>query len=299
VNRHLRWVGVAALLVAMGAPAVDAAPRGTRYLDEVFDELTLTPDLQYGRAVNSRGEWEDLLLNVIEPAGDEAPWRGAVVWVHGGYFKRGDRYDYEDIWRSYARAGYVVFSIDYRLRPELPEGLTLELLLGRIDEYLDTITDAQHDAQAAIRWVRLHAAEYRIDPERIAVAGHSAGGLTANAVAFNDDDPGTSGSPGPSSKVAAAVSSAGAGLPVKHLHINTGDAPIVYIHGLMDTVVPYIGAALPCAVTLAFLNVCEQVLDPDQDHGSFGQANALEFLYRWMINKPDFRPLPTKLTLVP
>jgi dienelactone hydrolase len=297
VNRHLRWVGLAVLLVAMGIPAVQAGP-GTRYVDEVFDELTLTADLQYGRAVNSRGEWEDLLLNVVEPAGDEAPWRAAVVWVHGGYFKRGDRYDYQDTYEGFARAGYVVFSINYRLRPELPEGLTIELLLGRIDEYLDAITDAQHDAQAAVRWVRAHAEQYRIDPDRIAVAGHSAGGLTANAVAFNDEDPGNSGNPGWSSKVTAAVSMAGAGLPVKHLLIDTGDSPILYVHGLLDTVVPYVGAALPCAATLAYLNVCEQVIDPDQDHGNFGVANAREFLYRWMIDRPDFR-LPTRLTLVP
>jgi poly(3-hydroxybutyrate) depolymerase len=74
----------------------------------------------------------------------------------------------------------VTTSIDYRLRS------------GNLGQ---AITDAQHDAQAAVRWLRRHADQYRIDPERIAIGGTSAGAITALYVGNHAEDPGTSGNP--------------------------------------------------------------------------------------------------------
>lgn len=283
-------------------PQADA--QGTRYLDLVYDEREIEridDDTVYGQAVNSSGEWQDLLLDVYQPIGDGAPWRPAIVWVHGGYFKRGDkRTSYQDTIQEWARSGYVVFSIAYRLRPELPEGLTPELFLDqRLDEYIDAITDAQHDAQAAIRWVRANADAYRVDPERVAIVGHSAGGLTATAVAFNSDDPGSSNALGTSSKPNAAVAMAGGGLPVRQVRIDPGDAPILFVHGAADPVVPFAPAVLPpCTMTVVMTNVCELVVDPDQDHGTFGHAEVREFLYRWIVDRPGLRE-PARVTVVP
>ena len=224
-------VGLLAGLLGVGAiPTADA--EGVRYLDEVFSDITTTKDVVYGQAVNYLGEMETLTLDVHEPAGDTAAWRAAVVWIHGGYFRRGTKEDYRQMWEQFARAGYVTVSINYRLNPTTPEDILDTVLQGRIDEYIDTVRDAQHDAQAAIRWVRANAQSLRVDPERIAVVGHSAGGLTTNMVAFNDHDPGTSGNPGYSSRVAAAVAMAGGSLPIKMVNIDPGEPPFLVVHGV-------------------------------------------------------------------
>jgi dienelactone hydrolase len=286
---------VAAGSLALGAPSARA--EGVRYRDEVFSEIATTKDVVYGEAVDHTGATQVLTLDVHQPAGDTATKRAAVVWVHGGYFKRGTKQDYQGVWQQFARAGYVTVSIDYRLNPTIPESVADVVAQGRIDEYIDTVRDAQHDAQAAIRWVRAHAAELRVDPELVAVVGHSAGGLTANMVAFNDEDPGTSGNPGFSSRPAAAVAMAGGSLPIKMTDIDPGEPPFLVVHGLLDTVVPYVAAPPSCLATIALLNVCEQVLDPDQDHGTFGLPEIRDFLYRWLIARPGTQ-VPTRLTVV-
>jgi hypothetical protein len=116
-------------------------------------------------------------------------------------------------------------------------------------------------------------------------------------VAFNDHDPGSSGNPGHSSRVAAAVSSAGGSLPAKMTRVDMLEPPLLVSHGLADDVVPYPAELPSCALTIAMGNVCEQVLDPDAKHAQFGFDLWREFLYRRMIQKPVLS-LPTSVTLV-
>ncbi|MGA5170412.1 MULTISPECIES: alpha/beta hydrolase [Streptomyces] len=93
--------------------------------------------------------------------------RGAVVWLHGGGFVMGDL-DTEHPWagRIADASGAVVVSVAYRLAPENRYPAALE------------------DAWAALIWTVEHAAELGVDPERIAVGGHSAGGGLAAALAL-------------------------------------------------------------------------------------------------------------------
>ncbi|OLF12522.1 alpha/beta hydrolase [Actinophytocola xanthii] len=97
--------------------------------------------------------------------------RGAVVWMHGGGFVMGDL-DTEHPWaaRLAENSGAVVISVGYRLAPENPFPAALD------------------DAYAVLTWVAEHAAELGVDPERIAVGGHSAGGGIAAAVALRARD---------------------------------------------------------------------------------------------------------------
>jgi dienelactone hydrolase len=293
---------VAALATALGAigpvPAADAA--GVRYLDEVFDGYTITPDLVYGQSVNYQGVLQQHELDVLQPADDPAPTqRAAVVWVHGGFFKRGskDVVWYQEAREQFVKAGYVVFSINYRLNESLPEGLLPTIQTLRLEEYIKEAKDAAHDAQAAVRWVRANAALYGVDPDKIAVAGHSAGGIISQMVAWNESDPGTSGTPDQSSRVAAAVSSAGGTLPVVLADVGVGEPPVLLSHGLVDDVVPYPADVPACVLTVVLGNVCEQQLDPDQAHPQFGYAGWREFLYRRMINPPAL-DLPLQVHLV-
>ena len=298
--RLLVLAGLAASALALATPHAADAAAGVRYRDEVFARTAVTMrDVPYGSAINYKGQKEVLRLDVHEPVGDRAPWRAAVVWIHGGYFTRGDKAEpyYSNIVESFTHAGFVTVSINYRLDPTVPETLDQVVLTGQLDAFIDRARNAQHDAQAAIRWVRAHADELRVDPDKVGVVGHSAGGLTTTMVAFNDEDPGSSGNPGWSSRPTAAVSMAGGGLPLKTVDIDPGEPPFQVVHGLADTVVPAVAFPGPCAATIAMLNVCEMVLDPDQDHGTFGLPQIRDFLYRYVATRPTLR-IPVAVTPV-
>ncbi|MCG6498787.1 alpha/beta hydrolase [Kitasatospora sp. A2-31] len=97
--------------------------------------------------------------------------QGAVVWLHGGSWAMGDL-NTEHPWaaRLAAAAGVAMISVGYRLAPEHP------------------FPAAFDDAYAALAWTAEHAAELGIDPERIAVGGHSAGGTLAAGLALRARD---------------------------------------------------------------------------------------------------------------
>jgi acetyl esterase len=97
--------------------------------------------------------------------------QGAIVWLHGGGRVTGDL-NTEHPWatRIADGSGAVVISVDYRLSPE-----------HRFPAALD-------DAYAVLTWTAEHAAELGIEPERIAVGGHSAGANLAAAVALRARD---------------------------------------------------------------------------------------------------------------
>ena len=308
MRRGRRMGLVAAVAVAASAvagvlgPVPAAGAEGVRYLDEVFPEVeTVASDIVYGQSPNHLGEVEQHELDVIEPVGDTATGRAAVVWVHGGFFIRGSKTDawYREAREQYARAGYVVFSINYRLNPTLPEGLQGVIQSLRLEEYIQEAKDAAEDAQAAVRWVRAHAADWGVDPNRIAISGHSAGGIISQMVGFNSEHPGDSGTPGVSSRPDAVVSSAGGNLPLVLSDVDPGEPPMLLSHGLMDDIVPYPAELPACVVSILLGNVCEQVLDPDQEHGQFGYDRWREFLYDRMIAPPaPILRLPFKIQVV-
>jgi acetyl esterase/lipase len=97
--------------------------------------------------------------------------QGAIVWMHGGGFVMGDL-DTEHPWaaRIAAAAEAVVVSVGYRVAPE------------------DRFPAALDDAYAVLVWTAEHAHELGVDPGRIAVGGHSAGGGLAAAVALRARD---------------------------------------------------------------------------------------------------------------
>lgn len=237
VRAGLRLAFVVAAVVALGAACTpkDQVPPGAaplRYRDLVFGTVTTTKNVTYGSAVDQQGNRVTLKLDLYRPSGDNVTARPAIVWVHGGSFKSGDKTATEivDEATTFAKKGYVTASINYRLSTN---GCTSTASLLSC---LRAISDAMHDAQAAVRYLRATAATYGVDASRIAIGGSSAGAVTALNVGFNPDDPGTSGNPGFSSAVGAAVSLSGA----KVLGTaNTGDAPCLLFHGTADFTTPY------------------------------------------------------------
>lgn len=118
--------------------------------------------------VYSRAGGEALALNLARPLEGAGPFP-TVVCIHGGGFSGGRREDYDELCRKFARRGYAAVTIDYRLSPK-----------HRWPAHIQ-------DCKAAIRWLRAHAAEYGIDPERIGAMGSSAGGHLAQFLAVTND----------------------------------------------------------------------------------------------------------------
>jgi carboxylesterase type B len=227
-------VAVAVVTASCGFHTIPPPGDGPlRYRDAVFDAVTVTGNVSYGSAVDQQGATVDLKLDVYEPDGDAVAERPAIVWVHGGGFSGGDRTSGEIVFEAteMAKKGYVGVSIEYRLY-----GPGCSASGGEVGGCVQAMADAQHDAQAAVRFLRKEAARYRIDPTRIAIAGTSAGAITALHVGANADDPGDSGNPGYSSAVSAAVSLSGAKLLGSE---SEGDAAVLMFHGTDDPQVPY------------------------------------------------------------
>jgi acetyl esterase/lipase len=97
--------------------------------------------------------------------------RPAILAIHGGAWKGGDKAWGEQFAEELCPFGYVVFSINYRLSDE-PNG---------------TWPAQIEDVQKALKYIRANAGEFRIDPTRIASLGMSAGGHLATMVALRDD----------------------------------------------------------------------------------------------------------------
>ena len=224
-----------------------------RYRDQVFSGVTATTDITYGSAPGADGNPVALKLDLYQPTGDTAAKRPALVWVHGGGFTMGDKSSGRARATFFARLGYVAVSINYRLLS--PDGCGGNPNPTPVCQ--NAALEAQHDAQAAVRWLRANAATYRIDTSRIAMAGASAGAVTSVLAATHSEDPGTSGNPGFASDIRAAVSVSG-GMPTNEL-IDAGDAPTLFIHGTEDRVVPFAWALQNAAAmyNLGILTVLE------------------------------------------
>jgi acetyl esterase/lipase len=105
--------------------------------------------------VFGKGGTTELRLDMARPLG-EGPFP-AIICLHGGGWVGGERQQMKNTIEAMARRGYVAISPDYRLAPR------------------DRFPAQVEDGKAAVRWVRAHAEEYRIKPQRIGVFGFSAG----------------------------------------------------------------------------------------------------------------------------
>jgi acetyl esterase len=109
----------------------------------------------------------DVAVRIYRPH----PTQGAIIWLHGGGFVMGDlNTEHPAATRLADGAGTVVISVGYRRAPE------------------HRFPAALNDAYTVLTWTADHAAELGIDPERIAVGGHSAGAGLAAAVMLRARD---------------------------------------------------------------------------------------------------------------
>jgi acetyl esterase/lipase len=147
------------------------------------------PDVVYAIA-----DGQKLRLDVYEPRRHASPVPG-IVLIHGGGFTDFDRSIMDSDASAMAHAGFVAFSIDYRL------------LKPNHHPALNGWPTQLQDCQTAVRWIRQHAVQYQVDPDKIGSYGHSSGGQLAALLGLTDStDPST---PTISSKVQAVVDLSG------------------------------------------------------------------------------------------
>jgi acetyl esterase/lipase len=146
-------------------------------------KFTVVSDVQY-----CTGRGKPLLMDIFVPRQPTRALTPAILWLHGGGWERGDKNGNSGA-LLLADAGFMTASIFYRLSGDDPFPADIE------------------DCKCAIRYLRANATKYGIDPNRIGVAGASAGGHLAELVATADEKAGLEGSggwPNVSSRVQAA-----------------------------------------------------------------------------------------------
>jgi acetyl esterase/lipase len=228
----------------------------------------------------------DLYLPAEAPAGRGFP---AVVHFHGGGWRTGERSSLGPAVdglglspiEQLVNAGFIVASADYRLSTAAT--FPAQLL----------------DAKAAVRWLRAHAAEYNVDPERIFAWGDSAGGhlaslvgLTAGAKEFHAvaavaawypptdlnrmggqarpdaiaraDDPGSREALLIGAQPADAPDKAAAASPITYVH--AAAPPFLLVHGTADRFVPAAQSATFAAALEGAGAAVELLLIEDADH---------------------------------
>lgn len=222
------------------------------------DAVVFDRDIVYVTRVDPAGN-TDLKLNLARPAGDGKS-RPCIVAIHGGGWRAGRREQLDTLVQGLAKEGYVAATVSYRFCPAHRFPAQVE------------------DCAAAVRFLRAHADEYGIDPDRIGAIGFSAGAHLSMMLGVLDapDGMGICGEdPKDSGKVAAVVAFFGPALlsaldipdqsrglvadlvgpeadgrearlraasPVTY--VTPGDAPTLLFQGTADRLVPHSQAGL-------------------------------------------------------
>lgn len=215
-----------------------------------------------------------LRLHVFKPHGEQPEPVPAIVFFFGGGWRQGSVNQFVPHAEHLANRGMTAIIADYRV----------------FFRHASTVADAVSDAKSAIRWVRSHAGELGIDPQRIAAAGGSAGGHLAAATATIDgyDSPGEY----------PSVSSRPDALVLFNPAVNTGrigesrraqfpgDAetlspyhqvgenfvPALIMHGHDDTTVPYSDVVDFCDKVTRLAGSCKLVGYEQATHGFFNKG---------------------------
>jgi len=165
------------------SPPSIAEPQSSRRLN-----LPPEQELRYGPDKRQ-------IMDLWRPREERRP-APVIVFVHGGWWTQGDKDEYgigQKV-EAFSRLGYVFVSINYRMVPDV------------------ALEDEPRDVSSAIRYLRQHARELGIDPERFALMGHSAG---AQLSALVSTDPRYLGSDLSAIKAVILLDGAGYDLPLQ------------------------------------------------------------------------------------
>ncbi|MBP3566965.1 MAG: alpha/beta hydrolase [Paraprevotella sp.] len=195
-------------------------------------EIKLTCDVPYNDVSPS------CVLDIAEPVwNQEGGLRPAIVLIHGGGWSAGSKSDivFRNLLIDYALQGYVTLSVEYRFNQEAAFPACIQ------------------DVKCAIRWLKAHAKELKVDSERIGCTGHSAGGHLALMMAVSSDNADLEGD-GPWREFSSSVACAVGGAPPTEIgnpnipwaqhpewwpigYIKAGQPPLLLLQGSEDPLV--------------------------------------------------------------
>ena len=210
-------------------PPATGSTMSTKDLLEMTPQgVTVVPDIAYREGHDA---WK---LDLAMPSQSSDTPRPAIIYIHGGGWTKGDKRG-QGIATvlGYAKKGFVSLSVNYRLDADKKACI--------------------EDVKCATRWLRAHAKEYNVDPDRIGAAGNSAGAHLALMLAICPLSAGLEGD-GPYQQYSSGVQAAHcSSTPAKPnyrtregdsteysniqamTYISADTPPLYFIHGLNDT----------------------------------------------------------------
>jgi len=204
-----------------------------RFLDPIFENITIQKDILFAEVINFKGETEKLHLDVYTPTNDTQTNRPVILWIHGGGFRIGNDKSQGYIVKmatEFAQRGYVCISIDYRVRTN-PR-----------DDKTGTLTHALEDAMSGLNWIKENSDDLKIDKSKIIVGGGSAGGMLAINLCYKDQ---TTSEKWDKSGIIGLVNLWGSpDESYTMFEIDKKDPPTIIVHGTSDELVPYTNSVL-------------------------------------------------------
>ncbi len=287
MTRAFAGMGLLATALAAGAigfaVATGGAPEPALAADPNDPAMVLTDDrpctapcvqtgVVYGSAtseLNPAAGKQALHLDLYRSAKTPKQNAPTIVLAHGGGFVEGDPSQMRVMAEEFARAGFLVASVQYRLVPK--DRNTGQGIVSNKD-LVPASAEAEADLELALRYLRRHAKQYgaAAKQQRYAVGGYSAGAIASLRVAIRGGDKST-----PKSRrfrVGAAFSIAGAECQESAKvtgctpAYDESDAPILIFHGDADSIVQLTFARDTCTSAILHGGGCTAYFYPDQDH---------------------------------
>ncbi|MBD3674891.1 MAG: alpha/beta hydrolase [Planctomycetaceae bacterium] len=261
----LRQVSLALFLILLGSTTTHAQLK--RVLDPIAAKLEPDRTITY-KTIGDR----ELKLHVFEPEGHQPTDKCPVFLViHGGGWVNGEPRWFYPIADKFRDRGMYAVSLEYRLLSQGKE---------------NTVFDCVKDGRSAVRYLRAHAEELGIDPERIVAAGGSAGGHVAVGTALFDavndesDDLAISCRPDLLVLFYPVIDTSEEGYGRQKIgdrwqelspvdHVQKGLPPTLVFHGTGDKVTPYAGAVEFQKKMQAAGNECKLISHEGGRHGYF------------------------------
>lgn len=142
---------------------------------EIAKDWSVLPEDQAESVIYGVRNGTPLRLTAMKPVqAESASLAPCFIFIHGGGFTGGSAEMLLPYCRYFVRRGFACFTVDYRLMQTGEDGAPAD---GAV-----TLAECIGDCKAAVRYVRRHAGLWGGDPDRVILAGESAGGYLAAAV---------------------------------------------------------------------------------------------------------------------